>query len=146
MKKTIIFTVLILSTLLALPVWGGDKLLLEIIKILAKIGLCGNYDLGQCSLYLPDALLIPLSNYATSFILISALLFFVRREVVTLWMWFSLAYLLLSIPVVFTAPLQTSWISTGFDTRNQLSFWFSALFLLISFILIIYKSIKLKGK
>jgi len=75
---------------------------------------------------------------------ICVILLFSREEVFHSWKKFFPWWLLGSAFVVFITPNTYTGI-VGFDQKNT-SFLLAVLFFFISFILIVYKSIKLRGK
>jgi hypothetical protein len=76
-------------------------------------------------------------------------LFFTKEAVYLAWRKFALWFLSISALIIFSAPEYSGGgfigMSYGF-TREIMSMTLSVLFLLISLILITYKSIKLRGK
>jgi hypothetical protein len=85
----------------------------------------------------------PLQIFAGSFLLISFVLLFVRKKIVFSWMKFSLIWLATSFYFISKTPVDSGAWAISFD-RNYVSAMMMSLFVLISLILIVYKSLKLR--
>ena len=133
--------------ILSLGVVGGALRITEITKCdYLKDGI--TYSDSSCYNFL-DQKIQPVAIAFLTLFLISFFLFFVRRETFILWSKFAIVGFPLMLWALFDLANQPQ--SSGFGPVSMLDGAFFAflipfLFFLISLILIIYKSIKLRGK
>jgi hypothetical protein len=90
-------------------------------------------------------LAFPVWGISFSVFVISVILLFVRDEIFKSWLIFSAWFLPLSVALIILSPEYSYDIITPFD-KKLTTMWMSSIFAIISLILIIYKSIKLRGK
>jgi len=112
---------------------------------------CRNtYEWGgetRCMDSFSESIVLISGFFSLSLLLISLILFFLRPEIYTSWWKFARIYLPVALALILLMGFSDdggSWgVSADFDA--EITIWFTAgLFLLISLILIIYKSLKLK--
>jgi len=125
-----------------------SKIILSVCSFLIFVGglsySCAPDGIFSCHSYFKN---IPFSVWIISCLvfLISLILLFLRSEIFKSWIKFSTLFVLVYAILIYLAPSQTSDFITPFD--KKLTAWvLSFLFAIISLILIIYKSIKLRGK
>jgi hypothetical protein len=82
-------------------------------------------------------------RYVGMFGILALVLWFSRTEIIKPWCVFSLVYWVLSIIMIFSSAGGSFGVSGG---RIMAMYILSGAYFLISLILIIYKSIKLRGK
>jgi hypothetical protein len=102
---------------------------------------------------IPVCPLIIIINYLSIFsfavFILSFIFLFTKEEVYRAWKRFSFGYAIMAILLLFGSPASTSSGFSGLSmsiSRSNMSFFLLYLFLIISLILIAYKSIKLRGK
>jgi hypothetical protein len=86
--------------------------------------------------------------FSAPLFLLSLILLFLRKEVYESWKKFALWWLPISFLFILGAPSSgggSIGIGGSID-REIVTWWFAGLFFIISLVLIIYKSIKLRGK
>jgi len=86
--------------------------------------------------------------FSVIFFFLSLVLLFLREEIFKTWKTFAIWWIPLSVLFIFSTPSSgggSIGIGGSID-REIVTWWFAGLFLIISLVLIIYKSIKLKGK
>jgi len=87
-----------------------------------------------------------ISNIATSLLIVSALLFFVRDEVFNFWLKFAYFWIPFSALIIFTTQTTTNAWAIGGPTRETVSWIMGGLFVAISLLLITIKSWQLRKK
>jgi cytochrome bd-type quinol oxidase subunit 2 len=95
-----------------------------------------------------DELSVFLILFSAPVFLLSLILLFLREEIFRSWKHFAYWWLPISAFFIMLAPSTDRGsfdFGMGFD-REAVTWFFAVLFFLISLILIIYKSIKLRGK
>jgi hypothetical protein len=115
-----------------------------------QFGICKDiYSFGgavRCSdKFLPSAgdFLVQISIVV---LLLVGVLYFLREEIFRAWIRFARWWVPLSLVLILAAPTSShSWAIGGFD-REGVTWLMDGLFLIISLILIIKKSVQLRGK
>lgn len=89
----------------------------------------------------------PISNFASSLLVISVFLCFVTDQVFFSWLTFAKWWIPLTILLIVISPTNgSSAFFPAFFSKELTSMWMGGLFVLISLLLIIIKSLSLRGK
>lgn len=108
-------------------------------------GLCSNNSLACIEMF-SESLAQPLFLGSMSLVVTSFILLFLKPEIFKTWSKFAIFAIPILAVFIITTPVQCS-AALGMCLDKELASWFSSiLFLIISLIIIIYKSIKLRGQ
>jgi len=91
------------------------------------------------------SLIEPLVLSSIFFFIVSFFLFFIRDNVFLKWVRFAAGWVVLSAIFIILAPEYSSGV-VGNPTKETVSIWMGALFVILSLTLIIYESLKLRKK
>ena len=108
-----------------------------------KIGLCKIQDFGCIMSFPAFTLGQPLFLLSLSILVVSFILYFVRKEVFLAWSKFALWFIPLSIFLIFLAPKRTNDFLNPFDKKMTVTL-LSSLFFLTSLVIIIVKASRLE--
>ena len=86
----------------------------------------------------------PMSNIAISIIIVSTLLFFVKEQVLSLWLKFAYFWLPLTLLFVLVSPPGGGGFLPPMATRETNSLLLAKIFVVLSVAIIAYKSYKLR--
>ena len=111
----------------------------------ALLGPC-NFKLGKC--LGGDSILITRTFFHifSSLLIVSVILFFINDNIFIKWLRFAAAWILATLIFVIISPANSSSIIGLSPTKELVSIWMGALFVIISIFLITYQYYKIKRK
>ncbi len=113
---------------------------------MSKLGLCLHpfyfieySDCGNSKIFQVGA---PIGSLSLSLLTTSIMLFFAKKEVFKSWLWFGIPMGLFFVAWIFSLSVSPGYLSPRYTAAD----FFSILFPILSFVVIVYKSFKLQKK